>query len=157
MNNFHKAYYDHLVAIHNRLRYELRHCLHTLPNCSQQSSLRSTLHKVLQFSSHLQGHHDLEEAIIFPAFAKVTDISHWSHSHEELHSTLDKVRMLARDGLDQKVEDFTENKSKLVEELQNLSDIVLPHLTDEEVLSHPSETIKLWPTEKDMRRAFPWM
>ncbi|KAF9175797.1 hypothetical protein BGZ80_009755 [Entomortierella chlamydospora] len=157
MSRFHQYYFDHLVAIHNALRNELKSCTRTLPTVTQPASIKTSLQKVLQFCRHLQGHHDLEEAVVFPAFAAVTDISHWSNSHEVLENTLDRIRKLAQQGIDQDGKGFESEKEKLVEELQSLSDIVLPHLSDEEYLSNPAETIKMWPTEKDMRRAFPWM
>ncbi|KAF9986440.1 hypothetical protein BGZ65_007572 [Modicella reniformis] len=157
MSTFHQQYYNHLVAIHNHLRHELKTCLRTLPNTTQPTAVKMSLRSVLLFCRHLQGHHDLEEAVVFPAFAAVTDISHWSNSHKALDHTLDTIRKLAQKGIDQDGNEFTAEKETLVEELQNLSDIVLPHLSDEEILSNPEESIKLWPTENDMRRAFPWM
>ncbi|KAF9432147.1 hypothetical protein BGZ76_011194 [Entomortierella beljakovae] len=157
MSRFHQQYFDHLVAIHNGLRNELKICNRTLPTVTQPASIKSSLFRVLQFCSHLQTHHDLEEAVIFPAFAAVTDISHWSNSHEELDHTLDRIRKLAQQGIEQEGKEFDSDKQKLIDDLQSLSDIVLPHLSDEEYLSNPSESIKLWPTEKEMRRAFPWM
>ncbi|KAF9919065.1 hypothetical protein BX616_002118 [Lobosporangium transversale] len=158
MSRIHQAYFDHLVAIHNHLRHELKSCLRTLPTVSQPASVRNSLRNVLQFCRHLQGHHDLEEQIIFPVFAAVTDISHWSHSHEELEHTLGKIREMAQKGLDQDGKGFsTDQRENIVDEMQKLSDIVLPHLSDEEHLSHPDETIKLWPTERELQRAFPWM
>ncbi|KAG0370942.1 hypothetical protein BC939DRAFT_501785 [Gamsiella multidivaricata] len=157
MSRFHRYYYDHLVAIHNHLRHELKTCLRTLPTATQPASVKSSLRDVLLFCRHLQVHHDLEEAVIFPSFAAVTDISHWSHSHETLDHTLENIRQLAQKGVDQDGKDFTAEKDTLVEEMQKLSDIVLPHLSDEEFLSSPEESIKLWPTEQEMRRAFPWM
>lgn len=88
----------------------------------------------------------------------MTDISHWSHSHEALDATLAKIRALALQGLSNDTEnEFVTTKKQLVDELERLSDIVLPHLSDEEYLSHPDESIKLWPTERDMLQAFPWM
>ncbi|KAG0252208.1 hypothetical protein BG011_007132 [Mortierella polycephala] len=157
MSSLHQYYSDHLVAIHNALRREMRSCLHTLPNTTQPSAVKSSLRNVLQFCRHLQGHHDIEEAVIFPAFAAVTDISHWSNSHHELDHTLDTIRKLAQQGIDQNGKDFESEKEKLVDEMQKLSDIVLPHLSDEEILSKPEETVKFWPTEQAMRRAFPWL
>lgn len=157
MSRFHQYYSDHLIAIHNGLRRELKSCLHTLPNTTQPAALKNSLRNILQFCRHLQGHHDLEEAVIFPAFAAVTDISHWSHSHKELDHTLDTIRKLAQQGIDQNGLEFSGQKQTLVDELEKLSDIVLPHLRDEEDLSKPEETVKLWPSEREMRRAFPWM
>ncbi|KAF9971011.1 hypothetical protein BGZ73_006105 [Actinomortierella ambigua] len=166
---FHTYYYRHLVAIHDHLRQELRSVRKTLPTVSQPHAIKMVCQRVLQFCDHLEGHHDLEEALIFPSFKLVTDISHWDHSHKSLFATLDKCRALARDGIQTVSSNkhgdgltpqavFEKNqKQPLMEQLENLSDIVLPHLTDEEVLSHPDETIKFWPTERDMRRAFPWM
>ncbi|KAF9428878.1 hypothetical protein BGZ94_000657 [Podila epigama] len=139
MTRLHQYYSDHLVAIHSNLRRELKTILRGIPN------------------THLQGHHDLEEAVIFPAFAAATDITHWSHSHEELENTLAKVRTLAQQGIDQDGKNFDAQKPTLIEELENLSDIVLPHLRDEEIMSTPEETLKLWPTEAALRRAFPWL
>lgn len=157
MSRFHQYYYDHLVAIHNHLRQELKACLRNIPKATQPTAVKKSLRDVLLFCRHLQGHHDLEEAVVFPAFAAVIDISHWSNSHESLDHTLDNIRKLAQKGVDQDGQEFDAEKETLVEELQRLSDIVLPHLSDEEFLSNPEESIKLWPTEKDMRRAFPWM
>ncbi|KAF9156283.1 hypothetical protein BG015_006327 [Linnemannia schmuckeri] len=157
MSRFHQYYSDHLVAIHNGLRRELKSLLQTVPNATQPTAVKNSMRSVLQFCRHLQGHHDLEEAVIFPAFAAVTNISHWSHSHKELDHTLDVIRKLAQEGIDQNGLEFDAQKATLFEQLENLSDIVLPHLRDEEDLSKPEETIKLWPTERDMRRAFPWM
>ncbi|KAI1320268.1 hypothetical protein EDD11_001483 [Mortierella claussenii] len=157
MSRIHQAYFDHLVAIHNGLRHELKSCLHILPTVSQPASIKTSLQHVVQFCRHLQGHHDLEEAVIFPVFAAVTDISHWSHSHDELEHTLGRIRTLALQGIEQGGKDFSAEKETLVEEMQKLSDIVLPHLSDEEYMSTPTETIKLWPNEKEFSRAFPWM
>ncbi|KAF9957075.1 hypothetical protein BGZ72_002177 [Mortierella alpina] len=157
MLRFHQYYSDHLVAIHNSLRREMRSCIKTLSGATQPSSVKTSLRNVIQFCRHLQGHHDLEEAVIFPSFAAVTDISHWSHSHDQLEHSLVKIRTLAQQGIDQDGKDFSTQKGVLVEELEALSDIVLPHLSDEEYLSKPEETIKLWPTEQAMRKAFPWM
>ncbi|KAF9162737.1 hypothetical protein DFQ26_003283 [Actinomortierella ambigua] len=171
MSAFHTYYYRHLVAIHDNLRRELRSVRKTLPTVTQPIAIRTVCMHVLQFCDHLEGHHDLEEAVIFPSFKLVTDISHWDHSHKSLFSTLDRCRALAKEGIktvnssnknivgeDSPQALFEKNlKQPLMEQLENLSDIVLPHLTDEEVLSHPDETTKFWPTERDMRRAFPWM
>ncbi|KFH70634.1 hypothetical protein MVEG_03484 [Podila verticillata NRRL 6337] len=125
MSTVYQYYYLHLVSIHGGLRKELKYCLQALtaliasssssPSTSPQpqqplkvssydhlltsSPLRTTLRNTLQFSLHLQRHHDIEEAVIFPEFAKVTDIAHWSHSHRELDATLARIRALARDGL----------------------------------------------------------
>ncbi|KAF8948839.1 hypothetical protein CPC16_010168 [Podila verticillata] len=125
MSTVYQYYYLHLVSIHGGLRKELKYCLQALtaliassssspstPPQPQQplkvssydhlltsSPLRTTLRNTLQFSLHLQRHHDIEEAVIFPEFAKVTDIAHWSHSHRELDATLARIRALARDGL----------------------------------------------------------
>ncbi|KAG0200890.1 hypothetical protein BGX28_006165 [Mortierella sp. GBA30] len=157
MSRFHQYYFDHLVAIHNGLRRELKNCLQTLPKSTQPTSIKNSLRNVLQFCRHLQGHHDLEEAIVFPAFSAVTDISHWSSSHEQLDHTLAMIRKTAQQGIDQEGKDFSSQKETLIEDLETLSDIVLPHLSDEEYLSKPEETIKLWPTEQAMRNAFPWI
>ncbi|KAF8985920.1 hypothetical protein BGZ46_000530 [Entomortierella lignicola] len=157
MPSFHQYYYDHLVQIHDGLRSELKRCINTLSTVTQPTSVKSSLQNVIKFCHHLQGHHDLEEFAIFPAFAAVTDISHWSASHEELDSTLGNIRKLAQQGIDQGGKEFDTEKEKLIKELQSLSDIVLPHFLDEEVMSNPTESVKLWPTEKDMRGAFPWM
>ena len=127
-----------------------------MPGATQPLAVKTVCRNTLQFCDHLQRHHDIEEEVVFPSFSAVTDISHWSHSHESLHKTLDKVRKLARTGLDEEGRDFVQ-RQELIEELETLSDIVLPHLSDEEFLSHPSESIKLWPTEQAMRHAFPWM
>ncbi|KAF9430136.1 hypothetical protein BGZ94_008163 [Podila epigama] len=128
MSAIHQYYYLHLVAIHNRLRQELKHCTLSLtalvqspesntikPSTSSPSSktssstsfdhllkwtpLRTSLRSTLQFCQHLQTHHDIEEQVVFPAFAKVTDIQHWDQSHRELDETLDRIRKLARYGL----------------------------------------------------------
>ncbi|KAG0314622.1 hypothetical protein BGZ99_007953 [Dissophora globulifera] len=148
---------EKLMGVHNHLRYELKNCLRTLPTVSQPAAIKSSCSNVLLFCRHLQGHHDLEEAAVFPAWAEVVDISHWSHSHEILDHTLGNVRNLAQKGIDQGGRDFDADKTTLIEQLQNLSDIVLPHLRDEEYLADPAESIKFWPTERDMRRAFPWV
>ncbi|KAF9317657.1 hypothetical protein BG000_007828 [Podila horticola] len=157
MTSLHRYYSDHLTAIHNGLRRELKSVLHTLPNTSQPASVKNALRNVLMFCRHLQGHHDLEEAVIFPSFAAVTDISHWSHSHEELDSTLARVRKIAQQGIDQDGKEFDSQKSVIIDELERLSDIVLPHLRDEELMSTEEELVKLWPTENTFRRAFPWL
>ncbi|KAF9216916.1 hypothetical protein CPC16_004614 [Podila verticillata] len=154
----HSNYYQHLLGIHNHLRHELKHCLRSLPGATQPVTVKTLLRQTLQFCEHLQRHHDIEEAVVFPAFAAVTDISHWSHSHESLDATLAKIRALASQGLSSETEDEVgTTKKQLVDELERLSDIVLPHLSDEEYLSHPDESIKLWPTERDMLKVFPWM
>ncbi|KAG0345282.1 hypothetical protein BG004_003818 [Podila humilis] len=237
MSAIHQYYYQHLVGIHNGLRSELKYCISTLsalvPStsispCSSlpassppptkpafnhlftSTPLRTALRNTLQFCIHLQRHHDIEEAVIFPEFAKVTNISHWSKSHRELDATLERVRTLARYGLmidrfkmshdggknfgghhhhqdcdsndsdddDRKDEDKDEDEDeeekeedqerheakflkkkvgRLVRELETLAKIVLPHLVDEEVMSTPEKTIELWPTEKAMATAFPWV
>ncbi|KAG0345664.1 hypothetical protein BG004_003332 [Podila humilis] len=157
MSYLHRYYSEHLTAIHNGLRRELKNVLQTLPKTTQPASVKSALQGVLIFCRHLQGHHDLEEQIIFPAFAAATDITHWSHSHEELDHTLARVRKLANQGIDQDGKEYDAQKSVLIEELERLSDIVLPHLRDEETMSTPEEMVKLWPTENALRRAFPWL
>ncbi|KAG0049500.1 hypothetical protein BGZ83_005720 [Gryganskiella cystojenkinii] len=155
MSSIHQRYYQLLLHVHNGLRKQLKQCLRTLPDATQPSAVKSVCRSTLQFCEHLLMHHDIEEESVFPAFAAVTNISHWSNSHDSLHKTLDKVRQLAQEGLNQDGRDFLQ-KQALINELETLSDIVLPHLSDEEFLSHPDESIKLWPTERDMRRAFPW-
>lgn len=230
MSTVYQYYYLHLVSIHGGLRKELKYCLQALTTLIASSSpspstrpqpqqppkvssydhlltsspLRATLRNTLQFSLHLQRHHDIEEAVVFPEFAKVTDIAHWSHSHRELDATLARVRALAREGLmldriktsygrmtsakvpydenegkekvdeeeveeegdDDKEEDtqerheakFLKKKAgRLVQELEALAKIVLPHLEDEEVMSTPDKTIMWWPTESAMVAAFPWL
>ncbi|KAF9317516.1 hypothetical protein BG003_000661 [Podila horticola] len=232
MSAVHQDYYHHLVSIHGGLRKELKYCLHALtalisssssssspaltsspqrpPKASSydhlltSSPLRTTLRNTLQFCLHLQRHHDIEEAVVFPEFAKVTDIAHWSHSHRELDATLARIRALAREGLmldriktsygggriahevpcdegnenkgeeqknddDDEEEEEEENQERheakflrrkagrLVQELETLAKIVLPHLDDEEVMSTPDKTVQWWPTESDMVGAFPWL
>lgn len=139
--------------------HSLQHAyLQSLPDGIQPVSVKTLLRQTLQFCERLQRHHDIEEAVVFPAFAAVTDISHWSHSHEALDATLAKIRALALQGLSNDTEnEFVTTKKQLVGELERLSDIVLSHLSDEEYLSHPDELIKLWPTGRDMLQAFPWM
>ncbi|KAG0018137.1 hypothetical protein BGZ81_010384 [Podila clonocystis] len=232
MSAVHQYYYRHLVSIHGGLRRELKYCLHALtvlvsssPSSSSptltssppprapkvssydhlltSSPLRTTLRNTLQFCLHLQHHHDIEEAVVFPEFAKVTDIAHWSHSHRELDTTLARIRALAREGLmldriktsygsertahevpcdegkenkdEEKEEEYEEEEEeeenqerheakflkkkagRLVQELEALAKIVLPHLDDEEVMSTPDKTVQWWPTENDMVAAFPWL
>ncbi|KAF9281126.1 hypothetical protein BGZ74_002450 [Mortierella antarctica] len=228
MSAVHQYYYRHLVSIHGGLRRELKYCLHALttlialsPSSSSSSPiptsppppppkassydhlltsspLRTTLRNTLQFCLHLQHHHDIEEAVVFPQFAKVTDIAHWSHSHRELDATLVRIRALARKGLmldriktsygegravneapfdenenkdeeEEEEEEEEENQERheakflkkkagrLVQELETLAKIVLPHLDDEEVMSTPDKTVQWWPTESDMVAAFPWL
>lgn len=232
MSTVHQYYYLNLVSIHGGLRKELKYCLQALtaliassspppstplqpqlpPKVSSydhlltSSPLRTTLRNTLQFCLHLQRHHDIEEAVVFPEFAKVTDISHWSHSHRELDATLARIRALAREGLmldriktsyggmasakvpcdenkgkneedeneEEEEEDngdngeedtqehheakFLKKKAKqLVQELEALAKIVLPHLEDEEVMSTPDKTVQWWPTESAMVTAFPWL
>ncbi|KAG0242976.1 hypothetical protein BGW41_003141 [Actinomortierella wolfii] len=155
---FHTNYYRNLLAIHDHLRHELRSIRKTLPTITQPSAAKAVCRNVLQFCDHLEHHHDLEEAVVFPVFKTVTDISHWDHSHKSLFATLQRCRDLAMTTIKGDAKDFeTNQKQPLIEKLEDLSDIVLPHLRDEEVLSHPDATIKFWPTERDMRRAFPWM
>ncbi|KAG0076443.1 hypothetical protein BGZ93_000823 [Podila epicladia] len=225
MSAVHQYYYRHLVSIHGGLRRELKYCLHALttlialsPSSNSSptptspppprkassydqlqtsSPLRTTLRNTLQFCLHLQHHHDIEEAIVFPEFAKVTDIAHWSHSHRELDATLARIRALARKGLmldrimtsygegravnevlcdedenkeeEEEEEEEEENQERheakflekkagrLVQELETLAKIVLPHLDDEEIMSTPDKTAQWWPTENDMVAAFPWL
>ena len=49
-----------------------------------------------------------------------------------------------------------EQRDAIVAELQRLAEITLSYLVDEEVMSRPEELVKWWPTEQDLRTAFPW-
>eukprot|EP01133_Synstelium_polycarpum_P000390 gene390-458_t len=157
MSSLHRYYYQHLVEIHNGLRREFKQVLQTLPTATQSSSIQNACRNIVSFCGHLELHHDIEEQAIFPQFKAVTDISNWSESHENLHETLHVVRKYAQQGIETKGLNFEEKKLELIKELTKLGEIVLPHLLEEERESHPDITIKLWPTERDFARAFPWI
>ncbi|KUJ19877.1 uncharacterized protein LY89DRAFT_580057 [Mollisia scopiformis] len=145
---------EHMEYFHNHFRqtWTLLHTACTTNTRPRNLSLRQFLQTGLQFISHLETHHSIEEAHIFPVLArKMPEFKNKAEllrQHQEIHKGMESMGEYlerVRDGeceLELRV---------LKERMDGWGEVLWRHL-DEEVKTLGAENMRRYWTVEEMRR-----
>nr|CAG8434919.1 14429_t:CDS:2 [Entrophospora candida] len=117
------------IKIHDTLRAGMVQILENAPKVPA-SDIDNFIGYIEAFNSHFMSHHHHEEHVIFPSVSKKIPISDFVDDHKQLDKLLHSLSNYTSEVKNKKV---TYESSKVVELMTKISDLILPHLKNEEV------------------------